>query len=227
MAVHAVIFDWGGTLTPWHTIDHQALWHTLCAAHYGDSAAAAMAAAIIAAEEELWHTAHVEHRGSTLEDLFTRAGLTPAEAFIADYFLAWEPHTFTDPDAAALLRELRARQIKVGVLSNTLWPRNRHEQIFARDGVLELIDGAVYTSEIDWVKPHQEAFRAAMAAIGAADPAACVFVGDRLYDDIYGANCAGMRTVHVPHSAVPYFAGARPDAVIQKLGELTKVIDTW
>ncbi len=25
-AVEAVIFDWGGTLTPWHTIDIRAVW---------------------------------------------------------------------------------------------------------------------------------------------------------------------------------------------------------
>ena len=126
-----------------------------------------------------------------------------------------------------LLRDLRAREIKVGVLSNTLWPRARHEQIFARDGVLDLIDGAVYSSELGTTKPHQAAFRAAMDAVGAADPGGCVFVGDRLYDDIYGAQSAGMRAVHVPHSTVPRFDGATPDAVIQQLAEIATVIDTW
>ncbi|HEX4659505.1 MAG TPA: hypothetical protein VH307_19125 [Streptosporangiaceae bacterium] len=27
--VRAVIFDWGGTLTPWHTVDHVARLHGL------------------------------------------------------------------------------------------------------------------------------------------------------------------------------------------------------
>ena len=92
-----------------------------------------------------------------------------------------------------MLRELRRRGIKVGVLSNTMWPRSAHEQIFVRDEVLELIDGAVYTSEIDWVKPHQEAFRAVMAAIGETDPAACVFVGpaDSLDPDRWVTEVAG------------------------------------
>ncbi len=225
--MQAVIFDWGGTLTPWHTVDHEAIWIQLCTAHFGTLTAAGLAAAIIAAEEELWQVARQQHRSATLEDLFARAGLTPAAEFVADYFDAWAPHTFTDPQAADLLRELRTRQIRVGVLSNTLWPRAWHEQIFARDGVFELIDGAVYSSELGVTKPHQEAFRAAMAAVGVTDAGACVFVGDRLYDDIYGAHGAGMRTVHVPHSAVPHFGGAKPDAVIQALAELTEVIDTW
>ena len=63
------------------------------------------------------------------------------------------------------------RGIRVGVLSNTMWPRSAHERVFLRDQVLDLIDGAVYSSEIPWIKPHPEAFRAAMAAVGVHDPA--------------------------------------------------------
>ncbi len=227
MAVETVIFDWGGTLTPWHTVDHEALWGLVCATHFGPASAAEMAAALVAAEAGLWRTAEREHRGATLEDLFARAGVTPAEALLATYFAAWEPHTYTDPDVPGLLRDLRAREIKVGVLSNTLWPRARHEQIFVRDGVLDLIEGAVYSSELGTTKPHRTAFRAAMDAVGAADPGTCVFVGDRLYDDIYGAQSAGMRAVHLPHSSVPRFEGVTPDAVVQQLAEITAVIDAW
>ena len=146
---------------------------------------------------------------------------------LASYFEAWDPHTLTDPDALPLLRELRQRGIKVGVLSNTMWPRRAHEQIFVRDEVLELIDGAVYTSEIDWVKPHPEAFRAAMEAIGETDPASCVFVGDRPYDDIHGAKSAGMRAVLISNSDVPAFEAAEPDAVITRLAELLGHLDRW
>ena len=111
--------------------------------------------------------------------------------------------------------------------SDTMWPRAWHEEVFRRDGVLDLIDGAVYTSEIDWTKPHPEAFRAAMAAVGISDPAGCVFVGDRPYDDVYGAKQAGMRAVLIANSDVPAFADAEPDAVITSLAELAPLIDTW
>jgi putative hydrolase of the HAD superfamily len=90
-----------------------------------------------------------------------------------------------------------------------------------------LIDGAVYSSEIPWAKPHPEAFRAAMRAIGVTDPADCVFVGDRPYDDVHGAKCAGMRAVLVPNSDVPGFGAARPDAVISRLSELLEHLDSW
>jgi len=227
VAVEAVIFDWGGTLTPWHSIDHERLWRDLCTAHYARPSAEEIAAAIVTAEAELWRVSQLEQRGATLDELFLRAGVSPTPEFVAGYFAAWDPHTFTDPDVPGLLRGLRARGIKVGVLSNTLWPRDRHEQIFSRDGVLELIDGAVYSSELGRTKPHLAAFHAAMAAVGVSDPGACVFVGDRLYDDIYGASGAGMRTVHVPHSAVPGLPGVTPDAIVQKLAEVAAVIDAW
>jgi putative hydrolase of the HAD superfamily len=108
-----------------------------------------------------------------------------------------------------------------------MWPRNAHERIFVRDEVFDLIDGAVYSSEIPWVKPHPEAFRAAMAAIGVTDPGSCVFVGDRPYDDVHGAKRAGMRAVLIPNSIVPGFDGAEPDAVITRLSELPRHLDAW
>ena len=108
------------------------------------------------------------------------------------------------------------------MLSNTLWTREHHEEVFRRDGVLDLIDGAVYSSEIPWTKPHPEAFRAAMAAVGVDDPARAVFVGDRPYDDVHGAKQVGMRAVLVPHSAIPDdqrgHVEGDPDAVVAPAG---------
>ncbi len=119
----------------------------------------------------------------------------------------------------------------MGVLSNTLWPRTWHEECFRRDGVLDRLDGAVYSSEIPWTKPSPLAFRAAMDAVGVADPAACVFVGDRLFDDIWGAANAGMRTVHVPHSDIPRVqvghTEGEPDAVVERLAHVYGVVARW
>ena len=109
-----------------------------------------------------------------------------------------------------MLLELRRRGIKIGVLSNTMWPRAHHERIFTRDGLIDLIDGAVYSSEIPWTKPHPEAFRAAMAAVGVTRPQDCVYVGDRPFDDVYGAQQAGLRTVLFPNSDVRRLPGRSP-----------------
>ena len=225
--VRAVIFDWGGTLTPWHTVDHEALWLGVCAQHLTAGQAEQAAAAIYAAERELWQLSEREQRSATMDEVFRRAGITATEAFLATYFQAWDPHTLTDTEAIGLLTRLRAAGLKIGVLSNTMWPRSRHEEIFQRDGMLPLIDGAVYSSEIDWAKPHPAAFRAAMTAIGVDDPGGCVFVGDRPFDDIHGAKSAGLRAVLLANSEVPPFDDVVPDAVISRLSELVPLIDAW
>jgi putative hydrolase of the HAD superfamily len=227
MTVEAVIFDWGGTLTPWHTIDAAELWSWICEPHFPPPEAANYAAALLAAEDELWRQSRTEQRSATMSALFELAGVAATEAFLASYLGAWEPHTFTDPDVPDLLGYLRDRGIRTGVLSNTMWPRSWHENVFRRDGVLELIDGAVYSSEIQWTKPHPAAFRAAMTAIGVTDPAGCVFVGDRPFDDVHGAKSAGMRAVLVPNSDVPPYATAEPDAVISRLADLGPLIESW
>ena len=124
---------------------------------------------------------------------------------------------------------LHARGLKIGVLSNTIWSREQHERIFARDGVLDKIDGAVYSSEIAWTKPHPEAFRAALDAVSVDDPAAAVFVGDRPFDDIHGARSAGLRAVLLPHSDIPDVqkgpVEGEADAVITQLADLLAVVD--
>jgi putative hydrolase of the HAD superfamily len=227
VTIQAVIFDWGGTLTPWHTIDHTALWRSVCEPHFPGPRSGEVSAAILAAELALWEVTDQSQRSATLTEVFERAGVTPTGAFLDSYFQAWDPHTLTDPDVVPVLQYLRERGIKAGVLSNTMWPRSAHERVFRRDNVLDLFDGAVFSSEIPWAKPHPEAFRAAMAAVGVDDPASCVFVGDRPYDDVYGAKSAGMRAVLIPNSEVPPFDGAVPDAIISRLAELPRHLDAW
>ena len=228
--VDAVIFDWGGTLTPWHDVDFELEAQALAAAVRGD-AATDVADALRRAGDAVWRRSREEHVSATVADVFVEAGLTHDESLLTAYRDFWAPHTHTDPDVPALFAALRADGIKVGVLSNTVWPREWHEGFFRRDGVLHLIDGDVYTSEIPWTKPAPEAFHAAMRAVGVDDPARCVFVGDRLFDDIWGAANAGMRTVHVPHSDIPPqqvgHSVGEPDAVVQRLAEVYDVVADW
>ena len=227
--VEAVIFDWGGTLTPWHSSDFRAEAEALAqAAVDGDHTAPER---LLAAGGAVWGRSRDEHTSATIADLFAHAGLSHDEELLTAYREFWEPHTATDPDAPELFERLHADGLRVGVLSNTVWPREWHESFFERDGVLDLIHGAVYTSEVPWTKPAPEAFHAAMEAIGVTDPKACVFVGDRLFDDIWGASNVGMRTILVPHSEIPAeqvgHSVGEPDAVAHRLGEVHDIVSRW
>lgn len=231
--VRAVIFDWGGTLTPWHTVDFAEEARALARACVGGEARDpdALADALAAAVQTVWGRSRDDQTSAGLADIFAEAGLTHDERRLDAYRAFWDPHTLTDPEVRPLLERLRGDGLRVGVLSNTVWPRAWHEEFFRRDGVLDLVDGAVYTSEVPWTKPAPEAFAAAMDAVGVDDPGACVFVGDRLFDDVWGAAHAGLRTIHVPHSVIPReqvgHTEGEPDAVVASLGEVYDVVARW
>lgn len=112
-----------------------------------------------------------------------------------------------------------------GLLSNTHWPRDQHEQWLRRDGLLDLLDARVYTSDLEHVKPHAEAFGALLDELG-IQPSTAVFVGDRLWDDIHGAQQLGMRTIWVRNTVVPPY-DVEPDAAVDELGEVAGVVAGW
>ncbi|HEV2887400.1 MAG TPA: HAD family hydrolase [Jatrophihabitans sp.] len=224
MNLDAVIFDWGGTLTPWHTIDPFECWLAVTADEV-------QAQALHAAESSVWSAVKDDHRSGTLDQILEQAALTLTGEQLRTYYQWWDAHSYTDPTVPELFTALRQRGLKVGVLSNTTWPATEHRRIFERDGVADLIDGAVYSSEIAWAKPHPEAFRAALDAVGVTDPGRAVYVGDRLFEDVFGANRVGMHAVLVPHSDIPAAQTTgiegTPDAVVHELLDLVALIDGW
>jgi putative hydrolase of the HAD superfamily len=225
----AVIFDWGGTLTRWHDVDFHAESVALAAAVTSvDHDADASRAALHEAGRVIWGRARDRQQSGTLDDLFAEAGLDHDPELLTAYREFWEPHTYTDPDVRPTFEALRSAGLRIGVLSNTIWPRAWHVGFFERDGVYDLIDGDVYTSEIPWTKPSPRAFASAMEAVGVADPGRCVYVGDRLYDDIWGAQQAGMRAVHIPLSTIPSDQlgdhQGTPDGVVERLVDLPDLI---
>jgi putative hydrolase of the HAD superfamily len=244
--VSAVLFDWGGTLTPFHSIDLLDLWRA-AAEVYAPDRADEVARALRDAEAGWWAEAVASGRSGTTADILARASAASGldlgpdaeirhlhDEALAAHLEAWTPHTHTDPQAAPLLTALRERGIRTGLLSNTHWPRDQHERWLERDGILPLLDGRVYTSDLAHLKPHPEAFRAALAATTDGgpplDPADVVFVGDRPLDDISGAQAFGMRTILIGGSlrsgGVPDHP-VEPDARITELGEVLALVDGW
>ncbi len=230
--LEAVIFDWGGTLTRWHDIDFHAESVALSEAVVNaQHPREEITTRLLAAGDAVWGRSRDHQQSATIADLFAEAGLDHDPELLTAYHDFWEPHTTTDPAVGPMWESLKASGLKVGVLSNTVWPRAWHEEFFHRDGVLDLLDGDVYTSEIRWTKPSPHAFEAAMAAVGVIDPGRCVYVGDRLFDDIWGAANAGLRTIHIPHSDIPaaqvgHTEGV-PDAVVTSLGAVREVVRRW
>ena len=108
--------------------------------------------------------------------------------------VAWWEGIRIDVDAVAVLDELRARGLRVGLCSNAPYRvRSMYEQLehFGLDGHLDAI---TFSGAVGWRKPSPRIFEAASAALG-VPPDRTVMVGDSLRDDVAGALAAGMATV--------------------------------
>ncbi len=244
--VDAVVFDWGGTLTPWHEVDLPEQWRVFAREVHGipvDSPdvsqadldeAHRLADRILEVESAAWTRGRDEHTSAALADILEAAGIDAAHdrhhLALAAYRGFWEPHTHTDPQVRPLWEGLRARGIKVGVLSNTIWSREYHQGIFERDGVLDLVDADLYSSELDHVKPHPEAFRAICRELD-VDPRRSVYVGDRIFEDVHGPQQVGMRAIWIPHSDIPanqrVEVTAVPDGRAHELLDVLALVDAW
>jgi putative hydrolase of the HAD superfamily len=229
----AVVFDWGGTLSVWADVDLEDVWRA-AARHLQPDDPQALIRKLMEVEERFWagveESQRSDHLGGLLERATRELNIDVTAAVIEEaathHLDAWTPHITHDPDAAEVLAELRRRGLRIGLLSNTLWPRRFHERFLQRDGLLDLIDERLYTSDMPRTKPHPSVFRAALEALHVEDPSRAVFVGDRPFDDIGGAKGAGMRAVLKPNPAVPEHP-AEPDAVIDDLPSLVGVIESW
>ncbi|HWH33747.1 MAG TPA: HAD family hydrolase [Acidimicrobiales bacterium] len=229
----AVVFDWGGTLAEFVPLEMTDVW-TLAARHLAPDREAEVAERLCAVEARFWERTAGACRSGTLAELVAEASgeldLDVAEAVLEEaavgHLDAWTPHIRHFAAAPAALESLRRRGLRVGLLSNTHWPRAFHERFLARDGLDELIDARLYTSEMTHLKPHPSVFRAALDALGVEDATRAVFVGDRPYDDVWGAQQAGLRAVLVANDHAPPWDVA-PDAVIDTLAELPAVVDAW
>jgi putative hydrolase of the HAD superfamily len=73
-------------------------------------------------------------------------------------------------------------------------------------GIAQRIDFAVFSSEVGKRKPHPAIFEAALEALS-VEARDAMFVGDRLFEDIHGANELGMTTVQ----ALWFRADENPD----------------
>jgi HAD superfamily hydrolase (TIGR01509 family) len=127
-------------------------------------------------------------------------------------------------DVAPVLRDLAARGIRLGLISNSHRCLTSFRSHFELDG---LISAVVSSAEHGVMKPHPGIFAAALQLmkVPAAD---AVMVGDSLRQDVDGALRAGMRAVLLhrgpgDHAAAPALR-ARGVPVIESLRELAGVL---
>jgi putative hydrolase of the HAD superfamily len=250
--LQAVTFDLGGTLVeyehvPWEELEAtgwRGLYRRLREGerfrHLAPGLAAGtaddFAGAMLSASGRAWRRAGDTLQSAALQGILA-GGLTALGlgAVAAEDFddLAGHFHDATldlvsvYDDSLATLAALRHRGIKLGLISNTVWPGRLHTRDLRRFGLDSFFDVLTYSSEHPHTKPHPAIFRDTLDRLGGVPPEAALHVGDRILDDVRGAQGAGMRGVlkaHPRRGADPA-DGITPDARIDRLAELPAVLD--
>jgi putative hydrolase of the HAD superfamily len=167
--------------------------------------------------------AHCDELGlSLLDGSLSRA----AELYCQAAASVVEPY----PGAAEVLAELKARGLKVGLISNTLWSAETHRRDLERFGLLEYFDDMVFSSEVGHWKPNPQVFNLALERLGLGAESAA-FIGDKLVDDVGGALSAGLHGIlrELDRPDTDYERGRQmgilPHARVRHLAELPEVIE--
>lgn len=156
----------------------------------------------------------------------------PAETVVAAVdrvFRPWVEAQRLDPAARRVLRALRERGMRVGILANAQHDR-AVRQVVARLGLSDLVDLVVTSGEEAERprKPNPEAWRPFWEAWDVL-PYEAVMVGDDLVEDILGALNAQMWTIWLKRRGAgsELERAIRPDAVVTDLADVVSVIDRW
>jgi HAD superfamily hydrolase (TIGR01509 family) len=202
--LRAVLFDWGGTLMDDEWSDeialegHQAGLTAL--GREGLPDAAKFTSYLAEHEAELFPAASEDEIdiADVMGKSFREHGVDLADDDIRVFLKAaqdsWSAYYTLAASTHALLEALRARGLRLALVSNTASPRWLLEPVLERQGLVDRVDAIVLSSEVGKRKPHPAIFERALAELVVPAQAA-LFVGDRLEADVFGASRVGMKTV--------------------------------
>ncbi len=181
--IRAVIFDFGGVLVRTHDDSGRREWESRLDLAYGELER-------LVHGSSLWIEAQ---RGTLSPELYwhavgTQLGVegTDLDLLRHDYFKG----DALDESLVALIDRLRARGLRLGLLSND--SSALAEKLAALD-LYRHFDAVIISAQIGALKPEPEAFRAAAEALDVSLPE-CLFIDDNTAN-VDGANSLGMHGI--------------------------------
>jgi putative hydrolase of the HAD superfamily len=130
------------------------------------------------------------------------------------------------PDTLDVLHAVRAAGLSTGLLTNAsspMWMRDRELDAL---GLTHLLDARLTAGDVGHLKPHVRPFAAILERLE-VEPEEAIFVGDRVYDDVVGAQSAGIRAVWIRRDPAATADSVRPNAIIDSLTALLPTLDMW
>lgn len=132
------------------------------------------------------------------EELFKRLELDNngrlAGQFFESYYNAMSAKLYIYDDTIETLSWLKERVEKIGLISNTIFPEEKHVEELNRFKITPFLDYKIFSSTFGLRKPHPDIFSKAVELSG-FEPSECVYIGDRYVEDITGPAKIGMPAI--------------------------------
>jgi len=239
MKYNAAIFDLGSTLINYENHSWDELGHMGCRAAF--PLVKDLGREVIT-PERLWESFHyaidqmfINHSEDLKEiDLYEVTAMILANLgignldglvshFIDAYYQPITAQVSLIPGAEDILLKLKGTGMRIGLISNTIFPAEFHRREMERFGILEYFDFTIFSSEVNFRKPKKDIFLKALELAGtkAEDT---VFIGDRLVEDIGGPQAIGIRGVLKRVDHRDYTAPVAPYKTIIDLRELVDIV---
>jgi HAD superfamily hydrolase (TIGR01493 family) len=240
MGIQAISFDWGDTLAANYGTPHR---YRQRRAHAALMAALRSAGGRISdAQSDAWRDGLEQAFRDSVDrvanpDLieFDWAGMvagwvaaaapqdrTAATTAVATYGDAITATVPCFAASAGVLRELRSRGFRIGILSHVPWPADACRRWFVRHGLAEYLDFYSLSCEVGVIKPHPRHYEHALAEAGCA-PGELLHVGDHPWRDVQGGRAAGVRTCLIMTEGIypaELMDVCRPDLTVAMVDEL-------
>ncbi len=183
----ALVFDWGGVIQRTHTWEPR---------HALDRELGLPAGSVERAvfESSVWELASTG--GCSADEAWDAivASLGWPEGRLSEFVERFFAGDRVDQDLVRLVRWLRARGVKVGLLSNAPPGRSSSQSASARWGMEGLFDAQVFSYQVGALKPDPHMYRAILEALDVSAREA-LFVDDAI-TNVQGALAVGMQAVH-------------------------------
>jgi HAD superfamily hydrolase (TIGR01549 family) len=232
--IRAVFFDWGNTLVAWE-FDAELFveGHVRGLAALGAVAppqplfTEAYSEQILPrllgdGEDEVDYAVEI---GALLASLGSQADGDGVMRFLAAEQRVWRPSHRLEPSIIDLLDALRERGLKLGLVSNLFDPPSLMRDLFGELGLLERLDAIAVSAEVGKRKPHPAIFESALTQANVA-PGEAVMVGDRLREDVGGAQALGMAAIQALWFGRDDSGAAEPDATASTPADVLRWITT-
>ncbi len=239
--IRYVLFDWGGTLCRADG-ENDAIGKGIEAVagrlRIDPAAQASVAASLTRALQGAYShcDSDPEHREIDVREVVSRWGDQMGFSHKRDWNLDgmvetiwqhWQGCLELLDEPLPVLTELRRRGFALALLSNVAASSKVCHAELQRLGLLDHLQSCTFSSELGLRKPHKRVFAEAVSRLGRGDridPQSMVYVGDSPRWDVGGAKTFGMCAVLFRSQASSWpeedYETYRPDAIIDKLGEL-------